>query len=99
MYPLPKTPLPSTSGFVPRPTPTFQPIVPDTSPELVNTHHTNNPQSVETSPEFTTLWTMTPVGATSTNITPSQHTPPQSVVPPQPATPQLHNSNNTPTHT
>ena len=23
MYPLPKTPLPSTSGFVPRPTPTF----------------------------------------------------------------------------
>ena len=27
MYPLPKTPLPSTSGFVPRPTSTFQPIV------------------------------------------------------------------------
>ena len=35
MYPLPKTPLPSTSGFVLRPSPTFQPIVPDTSPELV----------------------------------------------------------------
>ena len=31
MYPLPKTPLPSTSGFVPKPTPTFQPIVPDIS--------------------------------------------------------------------
>ena len=29
MYPLPKTPLPSTSGFVPKPTPTFQPIAPD----------------------------------------------------------------------
>ena len=51
MYPLPKTPLPSTSGFVPRPTPTFQPIAPDTSPKTVNTHHTNNPQSVETSPK------------------------------------------------
>ena len=51
MYPLPKTPLPSTSSFVPRPTPTFQPIVPDTSPEPVNTHHTNNPQNVESSPE------------------------------------------------
>ena len=31
MYPLPKTALPSTLGFVPRPTPTFQPIAPDTS--------------------------------------------------------------------
>ena len=38
MYPLPKTPLPSTSGFVPRPSPTFQPIAPDTSPET--THKT-----------------------------------------------------------
>ena len=51
MYPLPKTPLPSTSGFVPRPTPTFQPIAPDTSPQTVNTPYTNNPQSVETSPD------------------------------------------------
>ena len=51
MYPLPKTPLPSTSSFVPRPTPTFQPIVPDTATETANTHHTNNPQNVETSPE------------------------------------------------
>ena len=51
MYPLPKTPLPSTSGFAPRPTPMFQPIAPDTSLETVNTHHTNNPQNIETSPE------------------------------------------------
>ena len=51
MYSFPKTPLPSTSGFVPRPTPTFQPIVPDTAPETANTHHTNNLQNVETSPE------------------------------------------------
>ena len=62
MYPLPKTPLPSTSGFVPRPTPTFQPIAPDTLPQTVNTHHTHNPQNTETSPEFTTLWTMDPYG-------------------------------------
>ena len=51
MYPLPKTPLPSTAGFVPRPTPTFQPIAPDTSPQTVNTHHTHNPQKIETSQE------------------------------------------------
>ena len=101
MYPLPKTPLPSTSGFVPRPTPTFQPIAPDTSPETVNTHHTHNPQNIETlkHQEFTTLWTMDLVGSTKTNSTPSQHMPPQSVVPPQLATPQSHNSNNTPPHT
>ena len=76
MYPLPKTPLPSTLGFVLRPTPTFQPIAPDTSPKTVNTHHTNNPQSVETSPESSLpcgQWT--PMGSTSTNSTPSQHTP------------------------
>ena len=100
MYPLPKTPLPSTSGFVPRPTPTFQPIAPDTSSETVNTHHTHNSQNVETSPESSLpcgQWT--PMGSTSTNSTPSQHTPPQSVVPPQPATPQSHNLNNTPPHT
>ena len=36
IYPPPKTPLPSTSGFVPRPTPTFQPIAPDASPEPVS---------------------------------------------------------------
>ena len=93
MYPLPKTPLPSTSGFVPRPTPTFQPIAPDTSPELVNTHHTNEQQNAETSPESSlSCGQWTPIGSTSINSTPSQHTAPQSVVPPQPATPQSHNS-------
>ena len=100
MYPLPKTPLSSTFGFVPRPTPTFQPIAPDASPETVNTHHTRNPQNIETSPESSLpcgQWT--PVGSTSTNSTPSQHTPLQLVVRPQPATPQSHNLNNTPPHT
>ena len=100
MYPPPKTPSPSTSGFVPRPTPTFQPIAPDTSPEPVNTHHTNEQQNAETSQESSLpCGQQTPIGSTSINSTPSQHTPPQSVVPPQPATPQSHNSDNIHLHT
>ena len=39
MYPLPKTPLPSTSGFVPKPTPTFQPIAPDRYRSIMQTTH------------------------------------------------------------
>ena len=99
MYPLPKTPLPSTLGFVPKPMPTFQPIAPDTSSKTVTTHHANNPQSVETSPGSSIpCGQQTPSESTSTNSTPSQHTPPQSVVPPQPATSWSPNSSNTPTH-
>ena len=100
MYPPSKTPLPSTSGFVPRPTPTFQPIAPAASPEPVNTHHTNGQQNTETSPESSLpcgQWT--PIGSTSITSTQSQHTPPQSVVSSQPATPQLHNSDNIHSHT
>ena len=99
MYAPPKTPLPSTSGFVPRPTPTFQPITPNASPEPVNTHHTNG-QNAETSPESSLpcgQWT--PIGSTSPNSTPMQHTPRQLVVPPQPATPHAHNSDNIHPHT
>ena len=77
MYPLSKTPLPSTLGFVSKPTPTFQPIVPDTS----SIHHANNPQSVETLPGSSLpCGQQTPRESTSTDSTPSQHTPPQSVV-------------------
>ena len=100
MYPPPKTPLPSTSGFVPRPTPTFQPIAPAASPETVNTHHTNEQQNAETSPESSLpcgQWM--PIGSTNIISTPSQHTPPQSVMPPQPATPQSHKSDNIHSHT
>ena len=99
MYPPPKTPLPSTLGFVPRPTPTFQPIAPAASPEPVNTHHTNG-QNAETSLESSLpcgKWT--PIGSTSITSTPSQHTPPQLVVPPQPATPQSPKSDNIHSHT
>ena len=95
MYPLPKTPLPSTLGFVPRPTPTFQPIAPAASPEPVNTHHTNKQQNAKTPPESSLpCGQQTPIDSTSITSTPSQHTPPQSVVPPQAATPQSHNSDN-----
>ena len=95
MYPLPKTPLPSTSGFVPKPTPTFQPIAPDTS----SIHHTNNPQSVEISPGSSIpCGQQTPKESTSTNSTPSQHTPPQLAVPPQPSTLRSPNPSNTPAH-
>ena len=100
MYPLPKTPLPSISGFVPRPIPTFWPIAPDTSSKAATTHHANNPQGVETSPGSSIpSGQQTPRGSTSTNSTPSQHTPPQSVVPPQPATSRSPNPTNTPIHT
>ena len=95
MYPLPKTPLPSTLGFVPKPTPTFQPIAPDMS----SIHHANNPQNVETSPGSSIpCGQQTPRESTRTNSTPSQHTPPQSIVPPQPATSQSPNPSNTPAH-
>ena len=98
--PPPKTPLPSTSGLVPRPTPTFQPIAPATSPEAVNTHHTNGQQNAETSPESSLpCGQQTPIGSTSVTSTPSQHTPPQLVVPPQPITPQSHNPDNIYSHT
>ena len=38
MYPLPRTPLPSTSGFAPKPSSTFQPIASASPPPAVNTH-------------------------------------------------------------
>ena len=83
MYPPSKTPLPSTSGLVPRPIPMFQPIAPATSPEPVNTHNTNGQQNAENSPESSLpCGQRTPIGSTSVASTPSQHTPPQSVVPP-----------------
>ena len=104
MYPPPKTPLPSTSGFVPNPSSTFQAIAsaaPSAAPPpAVNTHQTDEQQSAETSPGSSLpcgQWT--PIGSTSVTSTPSQHTPPQSVVPPQPATPQSHNSDKIHSHT
>ena len=96
MYPPPKTPLPSTLGFVSRPTPTFQPIAPDASPEPVNTPYKQTTKCWNVTRKFTTLWT---TDTHRFNSTPTQHKPPQSVVPPQPATPQSHNSDNIHPHT
>ena len=90
MYPPPpRTPLPSTSGFVPKPSSTFQPIASAAPPPVVNTDQTDGQQSAETSPGSSLpCGQQTPIGSASITSTPSQHTPPQSVVPPQPATPQ-----------
>ena len=83
MYPLPKTPLPSTSGFVPKPTSTFQPIVP-ASPQPVKTQGTQN-QNTESSPQSSLpCGQRTPISSNNTTNTPSQGTSPQPVVHPQP---------------
>ena len=100
MYPPPKTPLPSTSGFVPKPSSTFQPIASAAPPPAVNTHQTDRQQSAEMPPGSSLpSGQCTPIGSASITSTPSQHTLPQSVVPPQPATPQSHNPDNIHTHT
>ena len=100
MYPPPRTPLPSTSGFVLKPSSTFQPIASAVPPLAVNTHQTDGQQSAEMSPGSSLpCGQQTPIGSASITSTPSQHTPPQSVVPPQPATPQSYNLNNIHPHT
>ena len=87
--PPPRTPLPSTSGFVPKPSSTFQPIASAAPPPVVNTDQTDGQQSAETSPGSSLpCGQQMPIDSASITSTPSQHTPPQSVVPPQPATPQ-----------
>ena len=99
MYPLPRTPLPSTSGFAPKPS-TFQPIASAAPPLVVNTHQTDRQQSAETPPGSSLpcgQWT--PIGSASVTSTPSQHTPPQLVVPPQSSTPQSYNPNDIQPHT
>ena len=53
MYPLPPTPLPSVSGFIPRPSPTFKPIPPNGQPTVMSTRSSDQPQkdnSIGTSP-------------------------------------------------
>ena len=53
MYPLPPSPLPSVSGFVPRPSPTFKPIPPKGQPTVMSPRSSDQPQkddSIGTSP-------------------------------------------------
>ena len=82
MYPLHTNPLPSTSAFKPTPTSTYQPIV-QASPQPVKTQGTQN--QMESSPQSSLpcgQWT--PISSNNTTNTPSQCTPPQPVVHPQP---------------
>ena len=75
MYPQPRTPLPSTFGFVPKPSSTFQPIASAAPPLAVNTHQTDTQQSAEMSPGSSLpcgQWT--PIVSASVTSTPSQHT-------------------------
>ena len=44
MYPSPSTPLPSVSGFVPRPSPTFKPIPPKGQPTVMSPWSSDQPQ-------------------------------------------------------
>ena len=97
MYPLPPTPLPSVSGFVPRPSPTFKPIPPKGQPTVTSPHSSDQPQkddSIGTSPgsSLTCRQGMPQDPPSSTNESPSwspQHSP-QQVLPqpnPPPTTP------------
>ena len=97
MYPLPSTLLPSVSGFIPRPSPTFKPIPPKGQPTVTSPRSSDQPQkdnSIGTSPGSSL-----PCGQgmpqdppSSTNESPSwspQHSP-QQVLPqpnPPPTTP------------
>ena len=47
---LPKTPIPSTSGFIPRPTSTFKPVTPANSQHMADAQNTYQQQSIGSSP-------------------------------------------------
>ena len=92
MYPLPPTPLPSVSGFVPRPSSTFKPIPPKGQPTVTSPQSSDQPQkddSIGTSPGSSL-----PCGQgmpqdppSSTNESPSwsrQHSPQQVLPQPNP---------------
>ena len=86
MYPLLKTPIPSTSGFIPRPSSTFRPVTPATIENI------NNHQSTSSSQQSSL-----PCGQhTPKSITSGAGTPPQVTIPPRPATPQLQGNNTFP---
>ena len=68
MYPLHTNPLPSTSAFIPRPTSTFQPIVP-ASPQPVKTQDTQK-QNTESSPQSSLpCGQQTPISSNNTTNT------------------------------
>ena len=96
MYPLPKTPIPSTSGFIPRPTSTFKPVALANSQHTADAKNTYHQQSIGSSPGSSL-----PCGhCTPTASVRNTSTHPQVAISPQPATPQFPNPNsfNTPQH-
>ena len=96
MYPLRKTPIPSTSVFVPRPTLTFKPVTPTNSQHSADAQNTYQQQSIGSSPGSSLLCEQHTPTASATNTS----TPPQVVVSPWPATLHFPNPNsfNTPRH-
>ena len=93
MYPLCKTPVPSTSGFIPRPTSTFKPVAPANSQHSADAQNTYQQHSIGSSPGSSLL-----CGQCTTASATNTSTPPQVAISPQPATPQFPkpNSFNTP---
>ena len=89
MYPLCKTPIPSTSGFIPRPTSTFKPVAPANSQHSADAQNTYYQQSIGSSPGSSLLCGQCTPTASATNTS----TPPQVTMSPQPATPQFPNPN------
>ena len=96
MYPLPKTPVPSTSGFIPRPTSTFKPVTPANSQHMADAQNTYQQPSIGSSPGSSLLCGQRTPTASATNTS----TPLQVTICPRPATPQFPNPNsfNTPQH-
>ena len=102
VYPLPQTPLPCTSGFIPRPSSTFQPITPAApSPATVTAKLHQTQQSQETSPGSSlTCGQGTPTaptdsqppvqpdGSTNSQGIPTNNSPVHSQFTPQGVTPQ-----------
>ena len=102
MYPLPQTPLPCTSGFIPRPSSTFQPITPAAPSPATGTaklHQTQ--QSQETSPGSSLPYgqgtptapadsqsPVQPDGSTTSQGIPTNNSPAHSQFTPQGVTPQ-----------
>ena len=77
MYPLLKTPIPSTSGFIPRPTSMFKPVTPATSQNMADAQNIYQQQSIASSPGSSL-----PCGqCTPTAVVNNTSTPPQVSIP------------------
>ena len=78
MYPLRKTPIPSTSGFIHRPTSTFKPVEPANSQHTADAQNIYQQQSIGSSPGSSLPYGQCTPTASARNTS----TPPQVAVPP-----------------